>query len=92
MATQATANDVMHDANALMDEAMATLEVAHQAKVSAYESKLQAVREERRHSSRKQHEAKAKLERECRGFEAIIKIMKQKHQKEMKSLENRAGK
>ncbi len=92
MATQATASDVMDDANTLVDEARAMMEDAHQVKVSVYKSKLQAVRGERRHSSRKQHKVNAKLEHKCRGFEAIIKFMKQKHQKEMHSLENREGK
>ncbi len=42
--------------------------------------------------SKKQHKAKTKLERKCRGFEAIIKFMKHKHQKEIHSLENRVEK
>lgn len=78
----------MDDANALMDEARAMMYDAHQAKVSSYESKLQAVRDERRLSSKMQHDAKAKLERECRGYEAIINTMRRKHKKEMDSMEN----
>ena len=52
---------------AMMEEARLMMEDAHQVKLEEYQTKLYAVMEERCHSSEKQQEARALLERECRG-------------------------
>ena len=80
------------NAEAMMEEARLVMKYVHQAKVEEYQVKLYAVREERCHSSEKQQEAKALLERECREYNAIISTLKQRQQKEMEAMEKKLSK